>query len=340
MAQLRRRRTQPKATAPQQLVETLQQGGITLVLGAGVSMPRGVPSWPELVRRMWKEAFGAPPGEEVLPAQGNPPHPQTLPMAFECIEEALGTMRFRSLMRSQLRGSDTPVPGETLAPVAKALMTEQARAIPRILRVITFNADDLLEREVHGDPEHLRRAPIIWPIVRESGHVRRERGFGGRPPIPVYHLHGFVPSHARWLWHEEAAESLIFTDAQYWASVASPASFANRVMMHALHDSHCVFLGLSMTDINLMRWFALRAAAVTQDKARQFADHPQGLAQATQQALLRHFWIRRRPPPGDDLLGRHLARRGVQSVEVAEWKDVAQLLALGSQDTLTPARAP
>lgn len=312
----------------EQLVRVLQRGGISLVLGAGVSMPRGVPSWPELVRRMWTAAFGSPPGEDVLPSTGNPAHPLTLPIAFEHIEHALGTAKFRTLMREQLAASRPASTGDTLAPIAEVLRIDQARTGGRIERVITFNADDLLEREIHVEPEALRRAPIIWPIVRESGSVRRERGMGGRAPIPVYHLHGFVPSHARWLWHEEAAESLVFTDAQYWAAVASPSSFANRVMMHALHDSHCVFIGLSMSDISLMRWLAVRAGAIADGKARQFGAR-EGREAATRKALARHYWLRRGPVGGDDLVGKHLLRRGVRPVTVTEWSEIGALLRRG-----------
>lgn len=312
------------------VVKMLQEGGITLVLGAGVSMPRGIPSWPGLVRTMWKEAFGEEPGDDVLPASGNPGHPLTLPIAFEHLEEELGLAKFRRMMRKLLQGTRAPSTGDTLRPIASVIRREQARTHPRIQRVITFNADDLLERELHDDPDDLRRAPIIWPIVRESGNVRRERGFGNRPPIPVYHLHGFVPSHERWLWHEEAAESLIFTDAQYWSSVASPSSFANRVMMHALHDSHCVFIGMSMNDINLMRWFALRAAAISGDKAAQYAKKKRSGREARARALGRHHWFRKRPAKdASDLIGTHLARRGIRAIDVDDWAEIGRVLEAG-----------
>src|SRR5215468_3452489 len=50
----------------------------------------------------------------------------------------------------------------------------------------------------------------------------------------------------------------VFTDSQYWSTSATTTSFANRVMASALSEGQCVFIGLSMTDINLLRWLALR----------------------------------------------------------------------------------
>ena len=38
------------------------------------------------------------------------------------------------------------------------------------------------------------------------------------------------------------------------------ATFANRILSTALGEGRCVFIGLSMTDINILRWLALRIA--------------------------------------------------------------------------------
>ena len=73
-------------------------------------------------------------------------------------------------------------------------------------------------------------------------------------------MHGYLPQRASAPWHEPAPDALVFTDAQYWASSASPHSYANRVMATALHDSHCVFVGTSMSDVNVLRWLAYPVA--------------------------------------------------------------------------------
>ena len=86
--------------------------------------------------------------------------------------------------------------------------------------------------------------------------------------MPIYHIHGYLPRVRKS--GRDAPDTLVFTDRQYWDSVASPASFANRVMANALHDSHCVFVGLSMTDVNLMRWLGTHASEVRNDKRSEF----------------------------------------------------------------------
>ena len=56
----------------------------------------------------------------------------------------------------------------------------------------------------------------------------------------------------------------MFTDEQYWRAVGSPGRFASRVFAEAL-SGRCVFIGLSMTDLNIIRWLALDAIERTDD---------------------------------------------------------------------------
>src|SRR5258706_12860147 len=84
----------------------------------------------------------------------------------------------------------------------------------------------------------------------------------------------------------------------------------------------CVFLGLSMTDINLLRWLALRALERDRDEFegnRRAAWVGHGFRSSLRRQFMRHFWIR---PDSDDrgqFLSEFLALRGVQAVPIADW---------------------
>lgn len=300
----------------ERFVECARQGGITLVLGAGVSLPRGLPTWNGLVRALWDETFG----DGSMPEPGNVP--QFLPLALDLIAQKLGPERFAARLKEVLyaklevldRRALASSP-ETLAVVARLIGQEHSLAgARRLIRIITFNVDDLVERAVWNSAPRKR---ALKPIVRASHHPARGRG---EQAIPIYHVHGYLPARDNARWHEGAPDSLVFTDSQYWSSVAAPMSFANRVMAAALHDSRCVFLGSSMTDINLMRWLAVRANELIQDKRAQFADHGGSMRRAIREAVERHFWIR---PDSDDptgFLSRCLLERGIQSVPIRAWQ--------------------
>jgi hypothetical protein len=140
---------------------------------------------------------------------------------------------------------------------------------------------------------------------------------------------------------------LVFTDSQYWSTSASAFSFANRIVNTALSESVCVFLGLSMKDINLLRWLALRALDRDRDQLdfertrllKWLGDRTQGVdsllpavqdflkagltspSRALDTHFRRHFWIR--PPLTDPggFLTDFLYYRGVQAVEIDAWND-------------------
>lgn len=334
------------------LKSAIMKRPVTLVLGAGVSKARGAPGWRVLTRKLWQTAFGgeapiwlgehatalerikewvranegAELAERLCVAQ---PHPLAHQMALELAALRIGTMparrrRFVEILRTELYPeSAAGKRRDTLSILARLLTSEQQRDAPRIVRVLTFNADDHLETEANG-AHHPKRDPVLWPISRESSHVRTGAGACGRPPLPVYHLHGFLPrASARMIW-QQAADTLVFTDAQYWATVASPLSFANRIFAHALHDSACIFIGLSMHDVNILRWLGMRYNAIKNDKASQRAalglrQDEKAKRRSLRDALDRHFWIRPDRDDRDRLISELLRERGVMSVPIERW---------------------
>jgi hypothetical protein len=300
----------------ERLEHSVAHGAITLVLGAGVSLSRGVPTWRELAARIWKRAHGT-----VLALPG---HPFELQFAFELASHALDERRrertgrlpapFARALREVIysRSAGPARGGDSLSIVAGILRREHPRPDRRIARVITFNVDDHLERDVHRGRSWKAR-PIVWPVSRESHSPRH----AAPRPIPVYHIHGFLP--LRPDTYPSAPDALVFTDAEYWSTVAQPSGFANRVVAHALHDSACIFVGLSMSDVNLIRWLGLRAVVVEADRTAQYPGLPEEIRSSTRRALQRHFWIR---PDADDptgLVSALLERRGVTSVPIDGW---------------------
>lgn len=317
-----------------ELVSDTHLGGISLVLGAGISMVRGLPSWADLVRRACQQVDFRPKGI-AWPDDKNSatPDPLLLRIALEEVEHRLRSKfkrhknptlearkEFALILRRELYAKVAAEGQDSLRAISEALRADQARHARRIVRVITLNADDLLESEANAghDPE---QDPVLWPLARAHHHPRRARGANGRAPIPIYHLHGYLPRDNR----REAQDSLVFTDAQYWACAANPLSMANSVFAHALHDSHCLFIGLSMTDMNIHRWLASHAINLEHTKlsAQAWDDQP-GMSSTSprslRKSLRRHFWVRP-ASPSVAMLEQHLLRRGVVGVAINNWND-------------------
>lgn len=314
-----------------ELLEDVQKGGVTLVVGAGISMPRGVPSWPELVRWACKRVGYQPRSVGWLANDTLPiPNSLSLQIALEEVEHHLRSKHKRSenavvvarrefakLIAEGLYQSVSGPADDSLAILAEAIRVDQSSSHQRIRRIISFNADDMLE-EAANEGHHGLRDPVVWPIARAHHHPRRDAGANGCTPIPIYHVHGYLPRSQR----RGASDSLVFTDAQYWESAAEPFSIANRVFSTALHDSHCLFVGLSMTDYNINRWLGLHAHDVQSakiDEVNWYGRSGKGLRRSIPASLRRHYWLR---TDGDNqLMDQHMLRRGVVPVKVHDWTD-------------------
>jgi SIR2-like domain len=205
----------------------------------------------------------------------------------------------------------------------------------KLIRVISLNVDNLFELEVEGTRPAKDRKRFLQVISR----TRHRPG----PGVPIYHLHGFLPitvlqdlppwvnvEERRQAWtgqsgqdleHQTEAvpESLVFTDAQYWTSVASPLSFANFVFANALHDSSCIFIGLSMTDLNIIRWLGLHTTEFRTEYEREYAFLRRWDLQGPF-SYTRHCWIRTDSSDPSGLLTNFLARRGVYSYALKQWE--------------------
>jgi hypothetical protein len=377
------------------LRERLKHGNpVTLVLGAGVSFARGLPLWPELLRRAWEAAFGEDPyaldvellerAQSVCRREGLPTefldrldvrrHPFELQFAFEEIfshlrwsasdertrkrlglrprarrrdahpasNEQRASELFADLLRKVLyrglprRSRMGTKPSDTLSLIAQAVrrsaMSEGHQRL--IVQVITFNVDDLLEREVNAGCR--RYIPYAVPICRASAL----RPLPVRRAIAIYHLHGFIPmdsSQYPYLMEDGAiedvqppAESLVFTDEQYWRAVGNPSGFASRVFSSAL-SGHCLFIGLSMTDLNIIRWLAQDAIERSDDFRRLTSgwSDPTEVEYNMFEELSRHYWITEKTPGdrhalqepiGARVLRNTLDRRGVVCIDIPSWE--------------------
>ena len=311
--------------ARDRLVRDACSGGLTLVLGAGVSGACNVATWRELAQRLWQEAFG-----EELPAVAD--DPRFYPFVLEHVQAKLRDS-FPVRLKATLYG-DSRLPSReqllrsrsnTLAVVARVVAREALESKRHITRVITLNVDDLLERAVAQILGAQSGALPIVPIVRGT---LTSPPSGPSAALPIYHLHGYLrSSHEHWAPEgaQDAPDVLVFTDLQYWASAAIPSSHMNRTFSFALHDSHCIFIGTSMLDLNIWRWLAVRTFEIATDCNTQCRaggdDAGEDVDALYRRSLQRHYWITTDRRQSNEFLSRCLALRGVDTVHIRSWED-------------------
>jgi SIR2-like domain len=203
---------------------------ITLVVGAGASIEADLPSWPELVRALVIDAAPKVVDEPHQAAWCKSVLVEGLPAAAAVVEALTESEAdFHARLGAALyRGREA----SDYAPAALAQQVAWLKSkLGGDVRIVTANYDDLLERAFRERRERVRS------LVRPADETDAPS---------VLHLHGrLVP--------KTSTGEIVLTEADY-SHVQYGGSWQEEYMRHALSETLCVFVGLSLTDPNLIRW--------------------------------------------------------------------------------------
>jgi hypothetical protein len=259
-------------------------GDLSLVVGAGVSMSAGLPSWNALVVEMIDRALGhATDGEtrgELARAREElstsaPQRAGALRDATESVHRALGNT-FGEELRDALY--DRGVAPSTLhAAIGRMLRPLVAPRMPRVHTILTYNFDDLLERAAL-DRGH--EPTVHVSVAGAAGELR----VGPPGAVDVYHVHGFRPSPggAYADAHVEDVD-LVFSESGYRAAYGEDETWTKRAQAGVFGNSPSVFLGCSLGDDESVTqlsvahrrhpgWFNYAVLARSDDSGRDYRE--------------------------------------------------------------------
>ena len=257
-----RRRNKPSSPAVKIKVNPSDMRGLqyawkdkrlVLFLGAGVSIPYGVPSWKNLVLellfeqaehtrrlgRMWPHYRRAVAAWMTDYFDYNP-----LVLARMVERDARkrsqkkngrqsdGEQIFLENLRTQLYADCKPPTGKRTTLQAIADLIERSRGNVRC--VVNFNFDGLLEEE-------LAARKILTTSI--SDDTRQQSG-----PFRIIHPHGFVPRKG-----DIKRSTVVFTEGDYHELTRSVFHWGLSEIINELRHSTVLFIGLSMSDPSLRR---------------------------------------------------------------------------------------
>lgn len=205
-------------------------GRNTFFLGAGVSRDAGLPSWKKLLDAMVTDLREM---KEIslndLDALKNDCSKDNLIMARYlkrlCDERDVS---FVDLIRNALYIT-TAKESKLVDAIADCIESGALES------VITYNYDDVLEREV---------AKRKIPFASVDGQNRPLPN-----QFPIFHVHGFIPSEP----DRSYDKNVVLSEDEYHALYNNAFHWSNIEQVHALVQTTCFFIGLSMTDPNLRR---------------------------------------------------------------------------------------
>ena len=211
------------------LAEALTRGELALFLGAGVSKPFGLPSWPELIRLCCARH-----GIDSSRVLDDASFDALTAVAGQIRAAVTGDAELHATVRACLYSADHQSRRTKPSPMLSAIgaLTMGSKR-GRIREVWTLNYDDMLEW-------YLRMHGFVAQVVTRAPSLLRD------PDVMIFHPHGFLPFDER---NGPDSSELVFTDTSY-AKRSLKVDESWRVSVQRLLRTRIlIVIGMSWTDL-------------------------------------------------------------------------------------------
>jgi len=123
---------------------------------------------------------------------------------------------------------------------------------PRIKAVITYNWDNLLEEQL----DHLAQTSALSTNYRSFHSIHGKHLIPTEDgQLPIYHVHGYIPRVSPYLSSYES--DIVFSLEEYNLFSANLHSWQSIAQLYYLQNYICLFIGTSLTDMNMLRLLSL-----------------------------------------------------------------------------------
>lgn len=252
------------------LKECYERSQFSMLLGAGVSSSAGMPDWNTLLNSLFvsylTKEFTQQTNitdkdiQQIVKRLNSIDEPSAL-MAARYLRKGLSkeTTEIKEFTKTitenlyKLRDTTKKLNSDLITSISNLCMPRRTGA--RVRTVITYNFDDLLERQLTSKSIH-------------HHSIYTENEVFDRDELPIYHVHGFLPENTE---RYEGLEksTLVFSEEGYHQIYTDAYHWSNLVQLANLRENNCLMIGLSMTDPNLRRLLDISARNI--DTPRHYA---------------------------------------------------------------------
>ena len=256
----------------QDLNNYYKSGQFSLFLGAGVSSSAGLPDWDTLLNSLFVSMLTSEMDEHkkrdnseissIVRRLREIDGPSAL-MSARYIRKGMSRSgsteqtRFIKTVTDQLydlRDKRKSLNSPLISSIAAMCMPGRTGA--KVKSVITYNFDDLIERELSE---------------REVTHrsIFEEIDLPSPEELPIYHVHGYLPED-RSQYSNLDRSTLVFAEEGYHKIYNDSYHWSNLVQLNSLKESTCMMIGLSMSDPNLRRLLEIASRSIEKPKHYAF----------------------------------------------------------------------
>ncbi|NCG50732.1 SIR2 family protein [Serratia fonticola] len=243
------------------------KGQFSLFLGAGVSSSAGMPDWKTLLNSLFVTYLTQEFNGDIAM---NDKDLNDIVGRLNGINEPSALMAARYLRKGfsktdgeakefigavtknlyKLRDNNFPMDSELIKSIASMCLPRRTGA--KVKSVITYNFDDLLERQL-----------ISNSILHRCIYTNNESL--DPDELPVYHVHGFLPEDRK---HYDGLDksTLVFSEEGYHHIYSDSYHWSNFVQLNSFRENNCLMVGLSMTDPNLRRLLDISSKNIERSK--------------------------------------------------------------------------
>jgi len=237
---LSKSQTPSKKNVIKSLKEEFLKENLVLVLGAGISVPFGVPTWDILLQRLM--VFTIEKDEKssnILAKLFNEVFSPNPIIAGRYLQNYFqdNNSSFENAVRQVLYSSIAKGTKSKLMDEIVNFCVAPGKS-PNLNSILTYNFDDLLEKNI-------KQIGIDVPHKSIFG-IGMEFKKG---ELPIYHIHGFLPENGE-LTNQN---SITLGETIYHKQYTDIYSWNNIVQINKFRENSCVFIGSSLTDPNLRR---------------------------------------------------------------------------------------
>lgn len=262
-------------TERERIIENLKEsyikGQFSLFLGAGVSSSAGMPDWNTLLNSLFVTYLTQ---EFDNDGEISDTDIAQLVSRLNAVDEPSALMAARYLRKGlvkssteakeftnaitknlyKLRNSNFDINSRLIKSIASMCMPRRTGA--KVRSVITYNFDDLIERQL-----------LANNILHRCVYTENETY--DPDELPVYHVHGFLPEDRK-KYDGLDNSTLVFSEEGYHKIYADAYHWSNLVQLNGLRENNCLMVGLSMTDPNLRRLLDISARNIERSKHYSF----------------------------------------------------------------------